>query len=211
MREWITQQWAPACQDNTLLILDVHKAQATSDIEARLAGCRTTQVFVPPGATSLVQPLDVCINAPFKAAVSRLANEHVADNLEKYVQGSIPAGERRILLTRWVGQAWDEISTKTGTIIWSFRKCAISVPIDGSADEDINIQGFEAYVVEEKLVSGAWNHLCDMHQLLHPFYLLSRSFEPVHTWYFQAFSLLPLASYLTLDLSIMLQKEPEDP
>ena len=81
--------------------------------------------------------------------MSRLANEHVADNLEKYVQGSIPAGERRILLTRWVGQAWDEISTKTDMIIRSFRKCGISVPIDGSADEDINIQGFEAYVVEE--------------------------------------------------------------
>lgn len=81
--------------------------------------------------------------------MSRLANEHCAKNLSAYVQGTIPAGERRVLLTKWVGQAWAEVSANKEMIQRTFRKCGISIPIDGSADDDINIEGLADYTVGE--------------------------------------------------------------
>ena len=124
------------------------KAQKTEEIISLLESLHTP-VFVPPGTTSLIQPLDVSINAPFKVAVSHLANQHVMDNLEDYMHGSIPASERRVLFTKWVGQACDEVCANKEAIIRSFKKCGISVPIDGSKDELISIQDLEEYTVGE--------------------------------------------------------------
>ena len=87
------------------------------------------------------------MNAPFKAIVFRLANDHCAQNLSVYVQGTISAGERRVLLTLSVGQAWEEVSANEELIQQTFCKCGISVPIDGSADSDIKIEGLADYTV----------------------------------------------------------------
>ena len=47
-----------------------------------------------------MQPLDVCINAPFKKKVDTAATQHLNDNLEKYLNGKFTAGERQVLLTK---------------------------------------------------------------------------------------------------------------
>ena len=49
-----------------------------------------------------------------------------------------------------VHQAWEEVSTDKELIVRSFKKCGISVPIDGSEDDQIHIQGLEEYSVEEE-------------------------------------------------------------
>ena len=149
MRGWINDQWKPACDGNMLLVIDVHKAQKTPNISHRFKQSNTNVVYIPPGTTSLIQPLDVGFNAPFKAAVDRLATQHVQDNLDAYVQGSIPATDRRVLFTKWVAQAWEEVSSNKGAIVRSFRKCGISMPIDGSQDSEINIREPSAYSVED--------------------------------------------------------------
>ena len=100
MREWINLQWKPASEGDMMLVLDVHKAQKTPDILDTLAEMNTTPIYVPAGTTGLIQPIDVCFNAPFKAAIKKQADDHIKDNLEKYVQGTIPASERRILFTK---------------------------------------------------------------------------------------------------------------
>ena len=87
------------------------------------------------------------VNAPFKAIVKKLANEHISNNLDDYVQGTVPAKERRVLFTRWVGEAWEQVSREKDKIIRSFKKCGISVPIDGSGDGEINIKELENYEV----------------------------------------------------------------
>ena len=77
MEMWLRQMWRPACTGNMLLVLDVHRAQKTDAILKTMEHCLTTPVFVPPGTTSLVQPLDVTFNRPFKLEVEKLANEHL--------------------------------------------------------------------------------------------------------------------------------------
>ena len=112
-----------------LLIADVHKAQTTDDVKTMLKKeTSTSVVLVPAGCTSLVQPLDVSFNGVFKSVVERLQNEHMHQNLEKYVNGKVTAGQCRILISKLVGEAWAE-ALKTEMISRSFDKCGISVPI----------------------------------------------------------------------------------
>lgn len=116
-----------------MLVLDVHRAQKMEEIQKHLhEECKTEPVFVPAVTTSLVQPVDVAFNAPFKAAIDAMANSHLQENLDDYVKGRISASQRRILFTKWVGKAWEDISSKKDMIICSFKKCGISVAINGS-------------------------------------------------------------------------------
>ena len=75
---------------------------------------------------------------------SKLQNSRYANsNTAKY-----SASERRILITRWVGEAWELVSNELKeSIIRSFRKCGITIALDGSEDNDINIRGLEDYTV----------------------------------------------------------------
>ena len=42
------------------------------------------------------------------------------------------------------------VSKRTGYDVYTFEKCGISVPIDGSRDDQINIQGLSNYTVREE-------------------------------------------------------------
>lgn len=85
------------------LIADVHCAQKTDKILDWLENdCYMT--FIPGGCTtctcSLIQSLDVVVNKPFKAAINRLATQHMQERLDDYVNGGISAKERRVLFTK---------------------------------------------------------------------------------------------------------------
>ena len=61
--------WKPwVSLDNTpnLLVADMYRVQKTDKILDMLKKCNTTTALVPPGCTSLIQPLDVALNAQFK-------------------------------------------------------------------------------------------------------------------------------------------------
>ena len=108
----------------------------------------TTPAFVPPGCTSLVQPLDVALNKPFKNLVDAQFNEHFEANLDAWVLGKISATERRILMTSWIGAAWERFCYDyKDAIRASFIKCGIALPIDGSQDALINIRGLDSYTI----------------------------------------------------------------
>ncbi|KAF8448432.1 hypothetical protein BGX38DRAFT_1188956 [Terfezia claveryi] len=48
------------------------------------------------------------------------------------------------LITQWVGEAWELLSNDLKeSIVQSFRKCGITIALDGSEDSDINIRGLE--------------------------------------------------------------------
>ena len=105
MRQWVYQLWKPVCKEEMLLILDEHRAQMTEEFKQKLQELSTAYVFVPGGCTSLVQPVDVVFNAPFKAAVEKIAQKHMLENLDLYVHGKFTASERHVLLSKWVGEA----------------------------------------------------------------------------------------------------------
>ena len=155
MKIWIKSMWKRPFREDEhrkkLLVADMHRAQTTDDVKDLLErDCHTSIALVPPGTTWLVQPLDVSINAEFKASVEELQNKHMHENLSLYVENKMTASQRRVLITKWVGEAWAKISSNKSMIIRAFEKCGISVPIDGCGDDLINIRGLSDYVVEEE-------------------------------------------------------------
>ena len=161
MHFWVSDMWrrpiAPEAQKPKLLIADVHKAQTTPAIMNALAKCKTEVILVLPGCTSLVQPLDVSFNAELKSIIDKLQTEHMHDNLDKYVSNGFSASARRVLITKWVGEAWEKVSQKETMIQRAFKKCGLSTSIDGKKDSLINIRGLDGYKVrnsEEPGISG---------------------------------------------------------
>ena len=149
MEYWAMNYWKPHVTEESILVLDLHKAQKTERIQDILTNqCKAVPVFVPAGCTSLIQPLDVVYNAPFKKKAEAAAMKHMQDNLEAYVNGKFTASERRVLITKWVGQAWEELSQNKEMTVRAFRKCGISVAADGSEDFDIHIEGLDNYCVQ---------------------------------------------------------------
>lgn len=65
-----------------LRILDVHKAQKTEKFKSLTRELNTFLVMVPGGCTSLVQPLDIMLNKPFKNRVEAIALDHYIANLD---------------------------------------------------------------------------------------------------------------------------------
>ena len=57
------------------------------------------------------------------------------------------ASDRRVLTTKWAGDAWSRIKEEIGMIIRSFVKCVLSNNLDGSEDHMVNIRGIEGYVM----------------------------------------------------------------
>ena len=94
--------------------------------------CCTALALVPPGTTSLVQPLDVSVNAEFKHLVEELQNKHMHSSVQMYVEGKISVSQRRVLITKWVGEAWTKVCSSTEMIQRAFQRCGSAVPIDGS-------------------------------------------------------------------------------
>ena len=82
MKTWICQQWKLACHGpEMMLVLDAHKAQMTDNVRKLLKEtCKTNLVMVPPATTSLVRPVDVVFNAPFKAAIDTMATAHLQEH-----------------------------------------------------------------------------------------------------------------------------------
>jgi len=70
-----------------MLVLDVHRAPKTDHIKSVFKSLHTTMAMVPSGFTSLVQPLDVYINKPFKDRVKEAAENHCHSNLTKWTEG----------------------------------------------------------------------------------------------------------------------------
>ena len=77
-----------------MLLLDQHKAQKTPSVLTMLNDvCNTVTVLIPPGCTSLVQPLDVVFNGPFKQAVDTITTSHMEAHVDDYLYGNFTANK----------------------------------------------------------------------------------------------------------------------
>ena len=101
---------------------------------------------LPPNNTDKVQPID----AGFDMSVKQF----IGDNLNKWLEidgnmdvwhDRMTAKERRILMTKWTGEAWDELKKKAEYIPRLFEKAGCLVTADSSDDEKIQPQKLNDY------------------------------------------------------------------
>ena len=133
-----------------MLCADVHRAQQTDTVKKmlQLQAKKKILVNVPLGCTSKVQPLDVSINKPFKDYMCVQFEKHRNENLKLYLENKLTASQRRVLITKWAADVWEKVKANKEMIIRSFNKCGITTAVDGSEDDQVNVEGIE-YVMPQ--------------------------------------------------------------
>ena len=85
------------------------RAHLTDDVKFELARHYVDIAVIPDGLTSMLQPLDVCLNKPFKNRIRDLWSDWMITDVHTYT----PAGHQRAptkeLVLQWVKDAWTSI------------------------------------------------------------------------------------------------------
>ncbi|KZL84411.1 pogo transposable element with krab domain-like [Colletotrichum incanum] len=144
---WITEEFLPlTAGQEYLLVIDVATFHKTPSI---LSGLRTNHItpsLIPPGTTSLLQPLDTAVNKPFKQWLSEATDDYVY-NAEQLAQA---AGQplvwttsmKRIMVTHTVAAAASRLAADKAAqmVRQSFIQCGISGHPDGSDIAKIKVK-----------------------------------------------------------------------
>ena len=118
-----------------LLVYDVFEAHMTESVKAAIARENTNLAVITGGLTSLLQPLDVSLNKPFKDNVRRRWMQWMADGIHEFTAGrqQKKLSELEELICWWILEAWHEIPREM--IVVSFLKCSITNDLDCSEDD----------------------------------------------------------------------------
>ena len=119
--------------DRRLLIVDSYKPHKSEDsVKVANERCNADVLIIPGGCTSIVQPMDKCINKPFKESMRGSWQTWMRQDRALTKAGNLKQPTRQDAIN-WVSAAWDSI--KQDTIIRSFLVCGISNALDGSEDD----------------------------------------------------------------------------
>ena len=154
MLEWIKHMYTPSSKyplfprhstvrPPRLLSLDVFSGQKTKEVITSFKALKCTTSFIPGGTTGFIQVCDTAINKSLKARIEELADQYIDKNEREWVEGKYSVSQRRVLLTKWVGQAWEDMHAKDSDMIrQAFVQVGLGLPIDGSRDHEIKIKDF---------------------------------------------------------------------
>ena len=73
--------------------------------------------------------------------------ESSEERLEQWKNGDVSAAERRILFTKWLGDAWDDFTKNyQSQITRAFKKCGMYNDINGKENHLIKLDRYSSYV-----------------------------------------------------------------
>uniref|UniRef100_K7FGA6 HTH CENPB-type domain-containing protein n=1 Tax=Pelodiscus sinensis TaxID=13735 RepID=K7FGA6_PELSI len=119
-------------QERSLLVWDMFRAHLTTSTKKRLARINTDAAVIPAGLTSLVQPLDVCLNKSFKDRIREQWNEWMVSGEKSFTKGGNMRVPQLDVLCN-CHKSLNDIDAET--VIKSFKKCGISNSLDGMEDD----------------------------------------------------------------------------
>ena len=136
MKIWIEKVWRARRgglgRRRSLLVLDAFEAHVTDSVKTAIARENTNLAVIPGGLTSILQPLDISLNKPFKDNVRRRWMEWMAEGIHEFTAGGRQKKPSEEVILSWIAGAWNEIPEEM--IESSFLKCGITNNIDGSED-----------------------------------------------------------------------------
>jgi hypothetical protein len=135
MLEWIKHIYTPSSEypffprysterPPRFLSLDVFAGQKTKEVITSFKALKCTTSFIPGGTTGFVQVCDTVVNRSLKARIEELADQYIDENEREWVEGKYSVSQRRVLLTKWVGQAWEDMHVEDSDMI---RKAFVQV------------------------------------------------------------------------------------
>uniref|UniRef100_A0A8C5QH03 HTH CENPB-type domain-containing protein n=1 Tax=Leptobrachium leishanense TaxID=445787 RepID=A0A8C5QH03_9ANUR len=129
---WNGRPGAALKKKQSLLVWDMFRAHTSDDIKQLAKSSQVTLAVIPGGLTSVLQPLDVCLNKPFKDRVRKMWHEWMSSGQAQLTKvGNLKKPEIE-LIAKWVRDAWEEIPEEM--VQRAFKKCGISNAMDGSED-----------------------------------------------------------------------------
>lgn len=136
VEQWIRMVWqrrpGALLAKRSLLVLDSYRGHLTDGVKAALSEAGTDVAIIPGGMTGQLQPLDVCLNKPFKDRLRKYYVDWLSEERRELTPtGRIKRASLGVVAT-WIAAAWDDIPESL--VARSFRKCCISNALDGSED-----------------------------------------------------------------------------
>jgi hypothetical protein len=104
------------------LILDVHPSHRTDAVKATAAQLDIELIYIPPGATDDLQPLDRKVFGALKGEARRIFREWATENPELTV--------KRIIAAHTMCVAWDQLSQATIESAWNIYEADNGVWVD---------------------------------------------------------------------------------
>ena len=136
---WLQKIWARRPNGilqnkRSLIVWDMFRAHLVDRVKQCVTrGHNTDLAVIPGGLTSVLQPLDVSLNHPFKCRVHDQWTRWMSSGAaELTTSGNFKRPPLSTVVT-WVKTAWDSIEVPM--IEKSFKKCAISNNLDGTEDD----------------------------------------------------------------------------
>jgi len=137
MLEWLKTVWGRGhrafLNQPSILVLDAFKGLLTESAKNQLRKMKTELVVIPDGMTSVLQPMNVCINKPFKDRLRQQYLTWITDPARELTETGKIKRTAPSEVARCVSAAWKAIPESI--IVRSFKKCCISNALDGSEDD----------------------------------------------------------------------------
>ena len=135
---WIRKVWnkrpGGLTRTKSLLVWDSFSVHLMESIKSILKTDSNTDIAVIPGGlTSVIQPLDVCLNKPFKDKLRQKWTSWISEGEKAFTAGGNMRAASLPVVAEWVKSSWNEVGNDM--VEKSFKKCGISNAMDGTEDD----------------------------------------------------------------------------
>ena len=119
-------------KQHALLMWDTFSGHMTEEVKEELQKNNISVIVVPGGCTSKIQPLDVCLNKPFKSYCRAEWTEYMQEAVGRQQPGERIKTPTKDQIIGWVVQSNNGLGSNAAMVKKSFLVCGISNKMDGS-------------------------------------------------------------------------------
>ena len=138
VKDWINTVWSKVgglSRKQSLLVWDSFRAHLSNPVRRALKTVNTECAVIPGGMTSILQPLDVCLNKPFKDHLRAKWQDWMLSGDHTFTASGRTRKAELNVICGWIKEAWDDISPEM--VKKSFLKCSITNALDGTEDDEL--------------------------------------------------------------------------